>query len=285
MLRKLPTILLLLTLMTAPALAGEKRVTVHVKGLACPFCTYNLEKRIKTLDGVPDKPDWQASVEKGTASFDWKADVPFDEDAVREQIRKAGFTPGKIEVADADSRVKEQAYRGKAHLIEVSNDQDKKQTVIALQVGAGENRRMLTLRPAERADRQESYATLKARLKDAATNDSVLVTVYGLPADKPKSDIILHHWSPQHFGAEVILNVDELACERCSTGVMRTVQDVKGVLHVEADHEEDRVHIWTQSHEPDTAPLRKAIEDAGFKVTHVHAKPAKDEGRDKDKAK
>jgi mercuric ion binding protein len=100
MFRKILIALGLWALMAAPALAGNKRVTAHVEGLACPFCTYNLEKRITTLEGVPDDPDWQASVEKGTASFDWKADVPFDEAAVREQIRKAGFTPRRIEVRE-----------------------------------------------------------------------------------------------------------------------------------------------------------------------------------------
>jgi len=285
MLRQLPTILILMTLMTVPALAGEKRVAVHVKGLACPFCTYNLEKRIKTLDGVPDKPNWQASVEKGTASFDWKADVPFDEDAVREQIRKAGFTPGKVEVREAanSDKVKTHSLKGRVRLVEASDDKDEKQTRTLIQVVTEDGKAPVTITADNRADRRESYALLKAFVK--AHQDAPNVTVDGVPVDEKSDRLVLHRWQPTDFGAEVILNVDELACERCSTGVMRTVQDVKGVLHVEADHEEDRVHIWTQSHEPDTAPLRKAIEDAGFKVTHVHAKPAKDEGRDKDKAK
>lgn len=51
--------------------------------------------------------------------------------------------------------------------------------------------------------------------------------------------------------------------------------EVSGVMHVEADHEDELVRVWTESDEPDTDALRKAFEDAGFKVTRVRVEPSK----------
>ncbi len=277
MLRTFAIAACLLAFVGAPALAGEKRVTVHVKGLACPFCTYNLEKRIRTLEGVPDEPNWQASVEKGTASFDWKADVPFDEAAVREQIRKAGFTPDKVEVSEADGsdKAKEQTIKGRVQLTKTADGPDEKRAVTALQIVTRDNGRTMTLRADERADRRESYDLLKAFVNEREKDgQQVNIALHGMPVEKNRDEIVLTRWEPADFGAEVIFNIDELACERCSTGVMRALMEVKGVLHVEADHEEDRVLVWTQSDTPDTDKLRNAIEEAGFKVTHVHVRPS-----------
>jgi mercuric ion binding protein len=81
-----------------------KEVRVQVEGLACPFCTYNIEKRIKTLEGY-EEDTYEASVEEGWVTFGWKEGVPFDEEAVREQIRKAGFTPGEIETKEAGEQL------------------------------------------------------------------------------------------------------------------------------------------------------------------------------------
>ncbi len=85
-------------------LAGGKRVTVHVEGVVCPFCTFNLEKRIKTLEGAAEPLRWQASIEKGISSFEWKEDVPVDALKIREEIRRAGFTADRVEVALGGTR-------------------------------------------------------------------------------------------------------------------------------------------------------------------------------------
>jgi len=93
---------LLLSFTSLASAAPPKRVTAHVEGMACPFCAFNIEKRIKTLKQVPDEANYQASVDEGAVSFDWKADASVDKEAIREQIKKAGFTPGGIEVADGE---------------------------------------------------------------------------------------------------------------------------------------------------------------------------------------
>ena len=45
-------VLLSVLAVASAAEAAVNEVTVRIDGLACPFCTYNIEKRVKTLDGV-----------------------------------------------------------------------------------------------------------------------------------------------------------------------------------------------------------------------------------------
>ena len=72
--------------------------TVQVDGMACPVCAYNIEKRMKTLEGVDPKAEFTVSVERGLAELAWREQVEFDRNVVREQLRRAGFTPGAISI-------------------------------------------------------------------------------------------------------------------------------------------------------------------------------------------
>ncbi len=81
-----------------PALAAVEHVSVRVDGLACPFCAYNIEKRVKTLEGVERDARIVTSIEHGIAKFPWKRLVEFSPEAVRKAIRQAGFTPRAISV-------------------------------------------------------------------------------------------------------------------------------------------------------------------------------------------
>ena len=47
---KILTVLLFILSLSVPARAGEIEMEVH--GMACSFCAYGLEKKIKKLDGV-----------------------------------------------------------------------------------------------------------------------------------------------------------------------------------------------------------------------------------------
>ena len=252
----LMTFMSLMILAAAPALAGVKRVTVQVDGLACPFCTYNVEKRIKTLDGVPKDLHWEASVEKGTASFDWNPDLEFNEEAVREQVRKAGFTPRELYVTVAGAIEIRSSIADSAPQIYLTDNTPE----FAVLITRG-----------ERADRQESWTQLLDTASGSTT--SIRLTVTGLVQTDGTDGawrVVLHRWSPVEFGAEVILDVEDLACEQCSTRTMRALGELDGVIHVEADHETDRVHIWTEGRSPDLSVFRERIETLGFKVTHIH---------------
>jgi len=79
----------------APAMANVGHYEVRVDGLACPFCAYGLEKKLKKLPGV-SRVD--VDLESGRASFDVASDTVLMPGPVREAVREAGFTPRGISV-------------------------------------------------------------------------------------------------------------------------------------------------------------------------------------------
>ena len=238
-----------------PALAGVEQVSVRVDGLACPFCAYNIEKRVKTLDGVERDAPIVTSVENGTARFPWKPGVAFDPAAIRKAIKEAGFTPRELTVTVTGA-------------IEISSERDA-QTMLEL---ADENAKLTVLvTPGERADQRESWDQMRALglLQEAKLRVRVEGEVRADSADTPWS-LILHKWAPLEYASQVIAEIDDLACEQCSMRTMRALAELDDVIHVEADYETDRVHIWTKSEAPDLNVLRDRIELLGFKVTHIH---------------
>lgn len=98
--RKLRLLLPLLVLLGSPALLGaagpsETRVVrVEVKGLACPFCAYGLEKRFKETGAEKIK----IYVDKGLAEAVYPEKRPLDVDGLKEAVKKGGFTPGAIQI-------------------------------------------------------------------------------------------------------------------------------------------------------------------------------------------
>ena len=152
--------------------------------------------------------------------------------------------------------------------IEVSSDRDA-QTMLEL---VDEDAKLTVLVTAgERADHRESWDQMRALglLQGAKLRVRVEGEVRADSVDTPWS-LILHAWAPLEYGAQVIAEIDDLACEQCSTRTMRALTELDGVIHVEADHETDRVHIWTRDEVPDLRVFRERIETLGFKVTHIH---------------
>jgi len=78
-----------------PIQARVESATVVVEGMACPFCAFGVEKRLKKVAGVSSiEVDMGESLASLTAEEGGSIDVSSIPDA----IRKAGFTPGTIEV-------------------------------------------------------------------------------------------------------------------------------------------------------------------------------------------
>ncbi len=77
-----------------PALAAIDHYEVQVDGLACPFCAYGLEKKLKKLPGAKNV---QIELNAGRASFDVGDDVLFP-GPVKNAVRDAGFTARDITV-------------------------------------------------------------------------------------------------------------------------------------------------------------------------------------------
>ncbi len=245
--------------MAGPSPGSVERVIVHVDGMACPFCAHNIEKRMKTLEGVDTETAFTVSVENGLAELAWRQDVEFDPDAVRDQIRRAGFTPAAILITAVGA---------------VERDEDNGER---LQLVSDETGGSFGLDSTERADRLESYAALGKSVRGTVDQKEPFVArVTGeVVGEGPGWRLSLHQWQPVVFGAEIVVSVGPLACENCSVRVVRALAGLPDFVHAEADHEEDRVRLWTRSARPDLDAVRHAIERAGFKVSHVHVQPRK----------
>jgi len=72
-------------------------VKVRVDGLACAFCAYGLEKKLKRVEGVTNL---EIDLDRGLAILHFEADARVDEDVLAEKVREAGFTRRRITVEE-----------------------------------------------------------------------------------------------------------------------------------------------------------------------------------------
>ncbi len=73
-------------------------VTIAVDGLACPFCAYGLEKKLKKLDGVQAL---NVQMEEGQVQMKLKEGATVTEEQISEAVADAGFTVREITFAEA----------------------------------------------------------------------------------------------------------------------------------------------------------------------------------------
>lgn len=74
--------------------AGGKQAVVTVQGMQCPFCAYGIQKQLKKLPGAT-KVDVELAKNQAIVTF--APDAKVSDADIQQAIRKAGFTPGKIE--------------------------------------------------------------------------------------------------------------------------------------------------------------------------------------------
>jgi copper chaperone CopZ len=72
-------------------------VKIEVNGLACPFCAYGLEKKLKEIDGVETV---EIDVEEGMAFISMNSDQKASKEDLEKIVTDAGFTPGAIDFSD-----------------------------------------------------------------------------------------------------------------------------------------------------------------------------------------
>lgn len=77
----------------SPVRAEISRMTVHVDGLSCPFCVFNVEKRLKR---VRDVEHVDISLKTGNATMVLGKGRGPTVAEVRGAVQKAGFTPGIV---------------------------------------------------------------------------------------------------------------------------------------------------------------------------------------------
>lgn len=88
--------LLATALFVAPAWTQVESATVAVDGLACPFCAYGVEKRLKKVGGVESV---RVSSRDNEATLSAKNNESIAVGEIPSAIKKAGFTHGAIEIS------------------------------------------------------------------------------------------------------------------------------------------------------------------------------------------
>ena len=71
------------------ALAAGVEYRMRVDGLACPYCAYGIEKRLKAIDGVEKV---RVDLDKGLVTVDVKEGTELTEAQMKQLFLDAGFT-------------------------------------------------------------------------------------------------------------------------------------------------------------------------------------------------
>ena len=89
--RNLNSLLITLVFFLIPVAghAGENVYVLQVDGLACPFCSYGIEKQLSSLEGVANVA---VDIEKGSVAVTMQESASLDEKQARQAVKDAGFT-------------------------------------------------------------------------------------------------------------------------------------------------------------------------------------------------
>lgn len=93
---------LTLVVLAEPAFAQVTQATAAVEGLACPFCAFGVEKKLKQVRGVGGV---EVQMEDGTAELSAVEGGSIEVGQIPPAIRKAGFTPGRLAITAAGTLV------------------------------------------------------------------------------------------------------------------------------------------------------------------------------------
>jgi len=93
-------LLVVITIILAPWLGSQtiaqvEQVDLGVDGLACPFCSYGLEKKLNEIKGVDEVSIY---IDKGIASIKGNKGESIDVDQLDPVVKDAGFTTREISV-------------------------------------------------------------------------------------------------------------------------------------------------------------------------------------------
>ena len=69
--------------------AHAETYTLQVDGLACPFCSYGIEKQLRKLSGVNDVV---TDIKTGTIQVKTKSGIKLTEAKLRAAVQRSGFT-------------------------------------------------------------------------------------------------------------------------------------------------------------------------------------------------
>lgn len=74
---------------------ASPRAVVKIDGMACPFCTYNIQRQLEALDGVRQT---DVSLKKGEAYVTLSSNNPATAEQLRRAVESAGFTATEVRI-------------------------------------------------------------------------------------------------------------------------------------------------------------------------------------------
>lgn len=223
--------------------AEVPNVTITVDGLACPFCAYGVEKKLKKLDFVRDL---DISLNRGEVKIGIKDETLPHFGRIRDAVREAGFTPRKAEVSAIGSVRQEDGE-------------------FILYVRHSEARYILV--PSNRKVKRKKFQ----KEVDGLLKRNALVLVSGILKEDSEDRITLQTDSIGELHV-VKLGVDGMACEQCEQRIERTLQKTASVYRVKADYETKEVTVESAGAKPDRDNLARLIEELGFDVLDKKSK-------------
>ncbi|WP_339673825.1 heavy-metal-associated domain-containing protein [Dasania marina] len=93
--KKLTVTTLAFLLWSSVSFAAETHYQLQVNGLVCPFCEFNVEKKLSKIDGVLQV---KANLKAGVVNVLVADGKTLPEDVVRQKITDAGFTLKSIDI-------------------------------------------------------------------------------------------------------------------------------------------------------------------------------------------
>lgn len=69
--------------------AAGTHYEMRIDGLACPFCVYGVEKKLKALDGISN---FKVDLDKGLVSVDMVEGKSLTDEQMKKLMNDAGFT-------------------------------------------------------------------------------------------------------------------------------------------------------------------------------------------------
>jgi mercuric ion binding protein len=103
---------------SGPVKAEIERATLRVDGLACPFCAYGLEKKLKDIKSITT---YDIDMKEGKVFLGVKPDVQIEIDSFNKTVKEAGFTLRSVSL-----RVRGKVYQTEEGLILLAAGSDKK---------------------------------------------------------------------------------------------------------------------------------------------------------------
>jgi copper chaperone CopZ len=94
----------LLCVAFSSALAEETSYELRVDGLACPYCAYGIEKKLKALDGL-NHESLKVKLNEGLILFQMNDTSAVSKSELKQLINDSGFTLRGVKIQKAEPRL------------------------------------------------------------------------------------------------------------------------------------------------------------------------------------